>query len=431
MFVGSINQDMRSVLAELAAGFRGLPVYVGCSGNFTCERVLAREGIGGLHSNDVSLYSCALGAFLAGKPFPLGVQDERLAWLRDWLSPGLPAVATLLLCTTILEYWDRDHPYHGRMWAAYLRRWPELHATTVEKLRVGLEGVRLADFHAGDVVDFLAAAPDESVVISFPPTYKAGYERLYRKLQATFSWESPTYPLFTADRFQALIERMTAKRVWLVSRDEPVAGLAGFEVASVQTGMRSRPVWMYSNRKLARVTLPRQKTEPVPWPRVEADPAGPIELVPLTGPQLNTLRSEYLSPLITPAGALLQFGVLAGGRLFGALAYSSPNAGLSAGWCDSYMMTDLAVKSPVPRLSKLVVAAALSTEVRAALEEKQACRVETVGTTAFTDRPVSMKYRGVMDLYSRKPGMLNYVGRAGRWTLAEAFAWWQRTQRQS
>src|SRR5262249_31088019 len=156
---------------------------------------------------------------------------------------------------------------------------------------------------------------------------------------------------------------------------------------------------------------------PVPWPRVEADLAGPIELVPLTGPQLNTLRSEYLSPLITPAGALLQFGVLAGGRLFGALAYSNPNAGLSASWCDSYMMTDLAVKSSVPRLSKLVVAVAQSVEVRAALEEKQACRVDTIGTTAFTDKPVSMKYRGVMDLYSRKPGMLNYVGRAGRWTL--------------
>jgi hypothetical protein len=28
--------------------------------------------------------------------------------------------------------------------------------------------------------------------------------------------------------------------------------------------------------------------------------------------------------------------------------------------------------------------------------------------TAFTDQPVSMKYRGIYDLTSRKPGQLNY-----------------------
>jgi hypothetical protein len=49
-------------------------------------------------------------------------------------------------------------------------------------------------------------------------------------------------------------------------------------------------------------------------------------------------------------------------------------------------------------------------------------------TTAFTDKPVSMKYRGVFDLHSRTEGRLNYLGEAGKWSLEDALTWWRKTQ---
>ena len=55
-------------------------------------------------------------------------------------------------------------------------------------------------------------------------------------------------------------------------------------------------------------------------------------------------------------------------------------------------------------------------------------RVRTIGTTAFTKKPVSMKYRGLFALHNRKEDALNYLGDAGKWTLDEALAWWQKTQ---
>jgi hypothetical protein len=70
----------------------------------------------------------------------------------------------------------------------------------------------------------------------------------------------------------------------------------------------------------------------------------------------------------------------------------------------------------------------LSSEVRDILEQKMAQNVRSIGTTAFTDRPVSMKYRGVFDLHSRKEGRLNYLGEAGKWSLEEALTWWRKTQ---
>ena len=72
MFIGSINRYMRCVLESAASQWRGQDIYVACSGNFTVERILSslRDGVGRIFSNDVSIYSCALGWHPAPKVFP-------------------------------------------------------------------------------------------------------------------------------------------------------------------------------------------------------------------------------------------------------------------------------------------------------------------------------------------------------------------------
>ena len=67
-----------------------------------------------------------------------------------------------------------------------------------------------------------------------------------------------------------------------------------------------------------------------------------------------------------------------------------------------YMMADF----PIPhtqykRLSKLMIMLAVSGETRRVLERLREYRLTNVVTTAFTARPVSMKYRGVFDLVKR------------------------------
>jgi hypothetical protein len=425
MFVGAINADLRSIIAALAPSWKGLPVYVGCSGTYTVERILSQAGLPEIHGNDVSLYSCAMGQYLAGQSFPLKIADERLGWLEPFLGPGLPTITTLLLCTTMMQSWEKDNAFHRRMWEAYRRSFPTLHAKTLLKVQRGLEGVQLRSFYAGDVVDFVAAGPEESVVVSFPPTYSSGYERLYRKMDAAFDWPRPDYQLFTEERFAFLLDVMKSKRAWLVSRDAVIPALADYEIGLVQTTVRSKPVHVYSNHGRATLTQPHQPLEPVPYARVQDTISGDLTIIPLSQGQLNTLRSEYLSATIAPGRLKQGYGVLLGGKLAGAFEITTPAFG---NWCDLYMMTDLAVASPIARLSKLVLTAALSTEIRTLLEQRYCLRVETIGTTAFTDKPVSMKYRGLYELHSRKPGQLNYVARAGRWSLEEGLAWWIKTQ---
>lgn len=80
--------------------------------------------------------------------------------------------------------------------------------------------------------------------------------------------------------------------------------------------------------------------------------------------------------------------------------------------------------------------AALSHEARLLAERRLAQRWRSLVTTAFSQHPVSMKYRGVMTLITRAetsspdlPGgrgyKLTYGGALGAWTLAEALASWR------
>ena len=103
MFIGSINRYMRCVLESAAGQWKGLPVYVACSGNFTVERILAGCGVAEIHSNDVSIYSCALGWHLANTPRRFVIKAQDYSWLGPYLDPGPATIATLLLAGEMLK----------------------------------------------------------------------------------------------------------------------------------------------------------------------------------------------------------------------------------------------------------------------------------------------------------------------------------------
>ena len=89
MFHGSIPDDVRRILHQLVADWRCQDVYVGCSGNFTVERVLAETGRFRIHGNDVTLYSSVLGWYLSGARIPISLKPEvedDFPWLADCMG---------------------------------------------------------------------------------------------------------------------------------------------------------------------------------------------------------------------------------------------------------------------------------------------------------------------------------------------------------
>jgi len=430
VFTGSINRDVKSILAEHSREWVGKTVYVGCSGNFNVERILGHVGISDIHSNDVSLYSCALGTYLSGGNLEVGVKDEQLAWLEPYLSGGIETIATIHMCLDYLLFLGHEEPYHKRMKLIYENQWKTLHAESCERILRVIDGFTVSSFMSGDVVDFLEAAPADAVVVTFPPPYELGYERLYKEIDSTFSWNSPSYTTFNAERFAHLTDLITDREHWMTMRDEEVEGLSEFLVGRTQTSVSAKPVYVYSGGGTVRVSRFYQKTADVPFGVCEGELDGEIRLVNLNLHQINQLRSRFLSPGIAPAKSGLQFAVLSGDKLIGAVMYAYGGTGQRVEYrgrfCDVYLTSDFAVgTTKYKKLSKLVLAVAVSKEARAMCEQEFKARLRRIGTTAFTEKASSMKYRGLMKPWKRAPGSVNYVGEFGRWTIQEGHEWWK------
>jgi hypothetical protein len=295
--------------------------------------------------------------------------------------------------------------------------------------RQGPGGHKDLQLHAWRLRGFHSLDTQRLDVLCFPPTCEGGYERLYKALDQVFGWKVPDYTLFDDQRFEVLLGEMMDRKVWIISRDRALQGMEDYLRGMVKPSRTAKPVCMYAGLGNARFTTPRMKTEVLKISLLSGEIDGRLSLIYLTAAQMNLLRSEYLKASINPASTSVNFGVLAGDKLIGALGYTSPM--FLGNFCDVYLMADFAIRPTIyKRLAKLVLAAAVSKEAQIIVEQKMAKRIKTIGTTVFTNRPVSMKYRNIFDLKGRcNDGRLIYVAKAGQWDLAGGLEWWMNGQR--
>jgi hypothetical protein len=84
----------------------------------------------------------------------------------------------------------------------------------------------------------------------------------------------------------------------------------------------------------------------------------------------------------------------------------SPHPGLSLDISRVYMLSDFPVApTDYSRLSKLVLYASLSKESKLIAERVAKRRIKQVLTTAYSNAPESMKYRGIFKLHTRKENL--------------------------
>jgi hypothetical protein len=82
MFVGAVPRQAVEQLTHVVPFGDWRQVFVGCSGSFRFDRaVKARYPAALVHSNDVSLLSCSLGALVTGAEFPIAFTG-RLAFME-------------------------------------------------------------------------------------------------------------------------------------------------------------------------------------------------------------------------------------------------------------------------------------------------------------------------------------------------------------
>lgn len=449
MFRGSIPADGQRICADVISRWSSSQVFVGCSGNFTIERALHNlRDTKQFHGNDVTLYSVIVGRFLAGEQFSLTVNPELAdwQWLADFTQNAASATATVMISTRMLEGLGKTNAYYQRMNEGFKAQFPAMHAKTKAKL-LALD-FRLASFFAGDVLEFASKAPPKAGFVSFPPFFASDYEKMNANLERMFpDWGKPDYPLLTEERRNTLIERIQSFDDWLIGTHIPQKELHDKLIGIAQTTNRGVAIHFYGNSPIRRVIRPAQQVEKRPIAKLGGQTIGnTMQLAKLTTEQFQMLRSKYMAAGIKPGMAVCPIAVLVDKQLVGCFAFNPPRSSSHPANVPEptvYLLSDFPIsESKYPRLSKLILYAALSKEAQRIAQSMMKKRVNGVLTTAFSQNAVSMKYRGLFDLVKRvrneptdsdklgdqyyaQPFMLNYATTLGQWTLQEGLEIWK------
>lgn len=269
IFHGSVPADLRSIVREHGRTWTNRHVWVGCSGNYTIERVL-HGMVAGLHSNDVQGYSSAIGMYLADRDVPFTLKDEhrdQLAWLEPYLETAAGRLATIMIGTRFLQWVGKEGLYYDRMLRAHRDQFPEVHGATVAKIEAA--DMRIDSYHAMDVREWLRdVVPPEDAVAMFPPFFAGDYESQFAMIDEFFDWPEPTYPELDEAGKDELVKLVKDRPNWLMGLHIEREELRPFLRGKVQTSNRGVPIYVYSSGTTSRIVRPRQEVERIPMPKI-------------------------------------------------------------------------------------------------------------------------------------------------------------------
>ncbi len=448
MFLGTIDDNIRRYIAGNRAAFAGQAIVVGCSGNFTSEKVLLQEAApAAVHSNDVSLYSLLLADAMLNQRTTLTLREEAYTWLAPYLfeRSTWDRAAAVMLLLRLLKFEKRRNAYARRMWSHYFAGFEDL--VTSSAAQLAARSVPIASYWSGDVLEHFqhhAERPtgSDAIFTTYLPFFKGDYEHQYKRVQQIIGWPEPAYPLLDQERKNAIIRWLRADgRRYLFLLNYP---LEGVEPQLVSHKQRNTWVYLYSN-VVERLGLFRRnygdtgKRYKLITQDFRFSASTHIAIVPIPANDIQHYKGLYLARNIDFTAGQQGFAVLADGAVFGFIEMSAGKGRIAFTFKDQhyngakfwYMLSDFPVEpKPHAKVSKLIVMLALTQELRRILERSNLSKSAGVFTTARTAKPVSMKYRGPMTLLHRgvKDGepYLNYVALWPNTTIDEAYKkWWQ------
>lgn len=428
MFTGTTPPEVKVLLQELMGKIpTGEHVFIGCSGNYTTDKVMAGMGFA-VHSNDVSLYSKLIADILLGEDTtPMICTDSDLKDVfAQWEETVYKKLCEVMFAMRITGFADCKNDYQKEMYDAFLEQAGIYYHNTIEKLEKGVN-FHIEDFYFGDFLGFLKSKAGQGVGITYPPTYKGGYEKLFKFVEKTFEYQHADYDIFdpkTADNaFKELLE--SDRNIIYSDREFPT--LEKWLVGKISLGASKHPIFTYSsvdqehhyylernvNSKDSKIgILPVDYT---------FTPETKITVQVCSVSDVNYYKAFYMANKVNySTGGDLGLAFLADGKAFGFASFSKQLSNLS----QIFQQSDFVVNSDTKRLSKLLLMLLKTRDIRKIIARATMNYYDALKTTVYTKEPVSMKYRGVFKLDRRDEGKLMYVADFTQQTLGEAYTDW-------
>jgi hypothetical protein len=427
MFTGTTPPEVKLLLQELMKDVDKKDVFIGCSGNYTTDKVMAGMGYN-VHSNDVSLYSKLIADLLLGTDTKVKVVNPELKNVFDtWEETKYKKLIEVMFAMRVSNFHLRKNDYQEEMFNAFIEQSNVYYHNTIDKLEKGALNFAVKDFFYGDFLDFLKRKKGRGVGISFPPTYKAGYEKLFKYVDDSFEYDHAPYNIFDPKEGGVIFENLLRSDENIIYSDKEWDNLEEFLSGKIKLGANKHPVYIYSSIKRDNhYYIERDKNVkpshihilPVDY---QFTPKSNISVSLCLVNDVNYYKAFYMANKVNyTTGGDLGLAFMADGMAFGFSSFSKQLSTLE----QIFMQSDFVVNSNTERLSKLLIMLTKSHDVRKLIARKMGNYYDGVKTTVYTKSPISMKYRGVFDLERRDEGKLIYVANFTDNSLKDLYTLW-------
>lgn len=430
MFTGAISDKLRKYISSQKEIFAGKNISVIASGNFSFEQIVS--GIANsIFSSDISLYTYVLGMWLQDKRAEVEVTSHDYKFIEDHDSDHFTAAMVLIL--EIAKFAGQKNHYQKRMFKHYSDNFSLYVENTCERMKVVKSKTKIDGFLLQDAtITIDQALENGKMIASFLPTYSGGYEKIYKVYESYFKYPIPEYSLIDDEKYSALHERIRRGDHFFITDRE----LFPKPVCAIQENGR-RTVFVYSNLLEKPKFFDYSKlNEEVKNFRLLTDEdiiteKSVITFVETKNNVINHYRFLFLSKKVERVvNGQKCFLLFIDEKLFGFLIFADQKYNPMSG--EYFLLSDFVVNSSHARLSKLLVCLARSKEIIEHCEANKIQVYDKLSTAIFTNKPVSMKYRGVWTRTAKKDGCLTYSTPVKDKTIQEEFrTWYQKHYKRS
>ena len=423
MFIGAVPKEVVGQVLSTVPFDEWRDVYVGCSGSFRFDRAVKMRHPGcRVYSNDVSLLTCSIGALAKGREFDIRFKGA-LAFVEAAMAGQdfRSRVAAVMVASAMGKFAGKNEyaNVHFRHYREHFRAFVD---QALPKLTALVSEIKIEEFYPGDFLEQADRAERSGGgVACFAPTYKGGYERIYKLVNDNVEWPAPKYGIWNPDSLPAFIASIEDRRIpYCVISDQLLAE----RKPTTEWRGSNKPVYTYSSNQAA--SLRRRGTKEMQFKYTAVDPAAitadsKVSVCLVDNKRMTYLKNVYLSKGIQHTTGHINHLVLIDGALAGGFAFEQSRFGDKTR--ELYLLSDFALARE-RKLSKLIAMIATSREVIGPINKRLLVRIERILTTAFTTQAVSMKYRGIFELQSRAVGHLNYRSAVRDASLQDIFDEW-------
>jgi len=420
MFVGSIPDKVRRYIACNSEIFNNKDVCVVASGNFSFEQIVSPV-TNKLYSSDISLYSEILGEYFIDGDYKKKIIDPRFDYINNLNNEDYVSAVILLL--EISKYIKQKNFYEKRMFNHYYSNFNSYTDKIKETLLKIKQKIKITKYFSVDAELMIESALKENmIIVSFLSTYAGGYEKIYISFQELFNYIPGEYNEIDENKYIELHEKIRQTDYFFYT-DRPI-----YKDFIIKLKINNkRDIYLYSNllnkKKYYDYTGLNEEVQNFKLlnnnDRITCE--SEISIVRTNNNVINHYRFLFLSKKVeTISNGKYCYLVFIDNKLFGFLIYDNTRSAENT----VNLWSDFIITSNHKRLSKLLICLARSREIITEIENITLNEYSKLRTSVFTDKPVSMKYRGEWELLKREPAKLIYETDVKAFSINEEYSNW-------